>query len=131
MEIFVKICAGVLVALILCLALGHVGKEFSFLLTLAACCMIACVAITFLIPIFDFVEELINIGNLKSEWIEIVLKSAVLGLLAEIICHICTDTGNSSLGKILQILSSGVILWMSLPLFRGLIALAEEVLMEL
>ena len=131
MEVFIKISAGILVSIILCLTLGHVGKEFSFLLTLAVCCMVACVAITFLSPIYDFIEELITLGNFDRELLGIVLKSVAIGLLTEVTSLICADAGNASLGKILQVLSSVLILWMSLPLFTSLIALAEEILSEL
>lgn len=126
-----KTSAGILIALILCLALGWVGKEFSVLLTLAACCMIACVALSLLTPVYDFIKELVALGNLNADFLQIVLKSVVIGLLTEIISLICADSGNASLGKMLQILSTVLILWISLPLFKGLLTLAQEILSEL
>lgn len=131
MEVFIKLSAGTLVALILYLVLGRTGKEFSFLLTLAVCSMIACVTITFLRPIYDFFDKLILLGDLDTDLLEIVLKSIAVGLLTEIVSLICIDAGNAALGKILQVLSSVLILWMSLPLFTSLISLAEEILSKL
>lgn len=93
--------------------------------------MIACVTIHFLQPIYDFVDELVALGNFDSDLLEIVLKSVAIGLLAEITSMICTDAGNAAMGKILQTLASVLILWMSLPLFSGLIEIAKEILNEL
>jgi hypothetical protein len=44
---------------------------------------------------------------------------------------VCADAGNASLGKVLQILASAVILWLSLPVFTALIELIQKILGEL
>ena len=104
------------------------GKEFSLLLTIAVVCMIAGIAVVFLQPVIAFIEKLISIGDFDSDMLKILLKAVGIGLLADITGLICADAGNSSLGKILQILASAVILWLSIPLFTSLIDLVEEIL---
>lgn len=128
MDVFIKATAGTLLALILYLSLKNAGKEFAFLLSIAVICMIAGLAATFLQPVVNFVEELITLGQFDSEMLEIVMKSVGIGLLSEITVLICTDAGNSALGKALQILASAVILWLSVPLFTSLIELVKEIL---
>lgn len=128
MDIFVKSAAGVLIALVLYLVLARQAKDFSLLLTVAVCCMVASAAVAYLEPVIQFFEKLQLLGQLDPELLGIVLKAVGIGLLAEITGLICVDAGNAALGKTLQILASAVILWMSVPLFTGLIELVEEIL---
>jgi hypothetical protein len=58
----------------------------------------------------------------------ILLKVVGIGLIGEISALICTDSGNASLGKILQILSAAVILRLALPLLEQFLDLLEKVL---
>ena len=60
--------------------------------------------------------------------IAILLKAVGIGILSEITCMICTDSGNAALGKVIQFLTSAVILWLCIPLFTQLIELIEGVL---
>lgn len=128
MDIFIKAAVGTLITLILYLTLMKAGKEFPLLLTVAVSCMMAGLAITFLQPVVEFIEKLMLLGQFDSEMLTIVLKSVGIGLLTEITGLICADAGNTGLGKVLQILASAVILWLSIPLLTSLIDLVEEIL---
>lgn len=131
MELFLKAVAGVLVAVILILALDHLKKEFSVLLVIAVCCMIAGIASTFFAPILDLLRELNGIGQLQEDFLGILLKAAGVALVSEMTGMICTDAGNSSLGKTIQMLGNAVILYLSIPLFRNLLTLIQEILGEI
>lgn len=128
MDIFIKAAAGVLIAVVLVLALSKQGKDISLLLTIAVCCMLVSAAITYLQPVTDFLGRLQSIGQLDSETLTILMKAVGIGLLAEITGLICTDAGNASLGKALQMLATAVILWMSIPLLNELIELIDKIL---
>lgn len=131
MDTFIKTTAGILITLLLCLILSKQGKEFSLLLTVAACSMVAIIIVTFLKPVINFIKELEELGQLDNGMVKIILKSVGIGLLTEITGLICVDIGNASLGKVLQILASVVILWMSIPLFENLIELIKEILQSI
>jgi stage III sporulation protein AD len=128
MDIFVKCAAGVLVAAVLIIALSKQGKEISLLLVIAVCCMVLGAAVSLLQPVVDFVKRLQSIGQLDSDMVTILLKAAGIGLLAEITCLICADSGNTSLGKALQLLATAAILWLSLPLLNELVELIDNIL---
>ena len=128
MDTYVKALAGVLVTLVLYLVLSKQNKDISVLLTIMVCCMVTIVAIQYLEPVISFMDELETIGQLNSDIISILFKTVGIALLAEITCLICNDAGNAALGKTLQILASGVILWLSVPLYTSLIELVEEIL---
>lgn len=130
MDVFIKAAAGVLIALVLYLVLARQGKDFSLLLTVAVCCMVAAASVNYLEPVISFFQKLQTLGQLDSDMMGIILRAVGIGLLAEITGLICADAGNAALGKTLQILASAVILWMSVPLFTSLIELIEEILVS-
>lgn len=128
MDIAFKTIASAMVTAVFCLVLNKRDKDFSALLTILACAMILSVTLSHLKPVIDLVQRLQAISNVNNEVLGILLKSAGISLLCEIVCLICADVGNSALGKSVQILSSAVILWMSIPLFSKLLDMIGEIL---
>ena len=128
MELFMKATGAALIASILGLALSKQGKDMQILLVVAGCCMVAGVAATFLRPVIELLGELQELGNLNPELTGIVIKSAGIGLVSELACMICSDAGNASLGKSVQLLGSSVVLYLALPVFRALIELVQGIL---
>lgn len=127
---YLQTAAGVLLTVIMVLALGKEGKQTGILLVIGVCCMAGILAMTYLEPVVAFVNRLGVIGNINSQMIGILLKVVGIGLIGEISALICADSGNASLGKVLQILSSAVILRLALPLLEQLLDLLERVLGE-
>lgn len=130
MEVFTKSAGGILIAILLFLVISKQSKELSLLLTVAVCCMVATVAIGYLSPVVAFFEKLQTVGQLDSTLLQVVLKAVGIGILSEITGLICTDAGNTALGKSIQILACAVVLWMSIPLFTSLLELVEEILVS-
>lgn len=128
MDIFIKASAGVLIATVISLVLSKQGKDFSVLLVICVCCMMAVACFRYLQEIIDFIKLLENKAKLNRDLISIILKSVGISLLSEITSMICTDSGNAAFGKVIQLMSSAVILWLSIPLFTQLIELVESVL---
>lgn len=122
--------AAVLLTVILGLALGKQGKEVGLLLTLAVCCMVGMLAMSYFSPVVDFIRQLQSIGQLDGGMLEILLKAVGIGLIGEIASLICADAGNAALGKALQLLSAAVILWLSIPLLTRLMELLQNILGE-
>ncbi len=131
MELYWKGAAAVLLAVVLGLALTKQGKETGILLTLTVCCMVACAAMVYLQPVIDFVRQLQNLAQLDNEMLKILLKAVGVGLIGEIASLICMDAGNGALGKSLQLLTTAVILWLSLPLLTAVLELIQEILGEI
>jgi len=128
MSIFLKAAAGVIIAVLLCIALSKSGKDISLLLSLIVCCMVIGVALSYLESVFGFFERLQSIGDLDRDKMEIVLKATGIGMLSEITNLICIDAGYSTLGKSIKVLSTAVILWLALPLLESLLDLLETIL---
>ena len=131
MDLFLKATAAVLIAVILVLTMRRQEQDIGILLSLFVCCMVATVALRYLSPVFTFLTQLETLGKLDGDMLEILLKAVGIGMVSEIAGMVCTDSGNASLGKVLQIMGTAVILWLSIPLFTGLLDLIQEILGEL
>lgn len=130
MTLFFQSCGVVILAVILILML-HGSREMGTILSIAASAMAALIALNYLSPVMEFLETLETLGNLDGNLIEILLKAAGIGILTEIAALVCSDAGNASLGKAVQLLGTAAILWLSLPLFSALTQLLESILGEL
>lgn len=128
---FLQACGAVLLAVVLILALGSRAKDLGALLSLAVCAMVALVAMNYLKPVLDFLGRLEILGGLDSTMVATLLKVAGIGVISEIACLVCADTGNASLGKAVQLMGTAVILWLSVPLFQALLELLQSILGEL
>lgn len=128
MDLFIKTVAGVFFALVLIVTLTKQTKDMATILSIGVCCMLGGIAFTYLRPVVSFLHTLQEKTGVDSACFEILLKTVGIALLGETASLICTDAGNSSLGKVLQMLSSAVILWLSLPLLEKLLDLVDGVL---
>lgn len=128
MDLFIKTVAGVFFALVLIVTLTKQTKDMATILSIGVCCMLGGIAFTYFRPVVSFLHTLQEKTGVDSACFEILLKTVGIALLGETASLICTDAGNSSLGKVLQMLSSAVILWLSLPLLEKLLDLVDGVL---
>lgn len=128
MDNFIKIIGCVLIASILYLILSKRDKDISVLLTLAVCSTVVCTAGIYLKPLLNFFEGLCTTANLNPEIFKILFQAVGIGILSEITALICTDIGNAAMGKTVQILSTVMILYLSLPLFQRLMDLINGIL---
>ncbi len=130
MDLFYKITAAALVTTVLTLVVRREEKDFALLLTMAGCAMAGMVLLTFLEPVLSFLSTLQTLGDLSGDMLLILMKAVGVGLVAEIAGMVCTDGGNASLGKVIQLVGSAVILWLSLPIFQMLMDLMIRILGE-
>lgn len=128
MNIFLKAAAGILTALVLWICLSKYSKDYSTLLTMAVCAIILTSAIGLLQPVINFIGRLQTVGTLDKSLLNVIFKAVGIGIVAEIAIMICKDAGNESMGKSLQIITSVVVLWLSIPVFEELISLLDKIL---
>ena len=124
-------CGAVFLTIILVANLSGHRKDMASLLALAVCTMLALTAVQYIHPVLDFVKELEEIGSIDGEMIRVLVKIVGIGIISEISVLVCSDAGNGAMGKSLQFLSSVVMLSLSVPLFRSLIGIIQEILGQL
>ena len=128
MERFFQASAGIMAGVILWIILSRQGKEYALLLSIGACCLVTVVALRYLSPVLELMEQLQTLGDLQTQWLSIMVKAIGIGLVTEIGTLICNDAGNAALGKTLQLMGAAAVLWMSVPLVNSLIELLEQIL---
>lgn len=128
MEGFFQASGAVLITLILCLSLGSQNTPYGSMLSMFVCAMVLILGLHYLQPVGDFLRDLESLGNLPGEMVTILLKTTLIGMLTEITCLLCTDGGKASLAQALRIVGTAVILWLSLPVFRGMLDLIQRIL---
>ena len=130
MDIFIRFVAVTLICLIVYLVLVKQNKDFSLLLTIAASCMILAGCMSYLQSVIGFFARLESIGNLNNDLTGILFQAAGIGILSEICAMVCSDSGNSSLAKVIQLVATAIILYISLPLFNGVLDIIGSLLGE-
>jgi stage III sporulation protein AD len=130
-DLFLKAVAAALITAVTGLVLARQGKDMFLLLTLAACAMIGAVAFTYLKSVISFLQRLTDMTQLNTDLLAVILKTVGIGLIGELAGLICSDAGNAALAKSIQILTTAVILWLSIPLFESLLDLVQAILGEL
>ena len=128
METYLKTVCIVIVGIFLCIILSRKANDYSLVLVIILCCAICTVAFAFLKPILDFVKEIGELIGANGKWLPLLLKSAGLSLIGEITVAICTESGHASLAKVLQMLTTISIMWVSLPLIQSLLDLIQSIL---
>lgn len=128
MGIFFKAAAAALISSILTLVLNKQEKDMGLMVTMAACSMGMVILASYLEPVLDFFRQLQAVGDLNGDMLSTLLKAVGIGLVAEIAGLVCTDAGNASLGKTMQLLGAAVILWLSIPVFQMLLDLMTQIL---
>ena len=131
MELFWKAIAVSLLTVILGVVTGKQNKDISLLLSITGCVIIASLAAVYLSPVISFLEEMEELGNLRSDMLGVLLKAAGIGMVTEIAAAVCGDNGNAGVNKMIQLIGSVVILWISIPVFRALLDLIQTILGEL
>lgn len=128
MSEFWKTTSLILLTVILSLSVGKTERDISAVLGMVVLCMAACAAITILEPVLDYLVELQRVFNLPDRLVSILLKSVGIALVAELSATVCTDAGNASLGKVLQILGGAAVLSLSIPMFHTLMTIVQEMI---
>ena len=126
MELYFKGAAGILLAAVLGLALQKQEKDLSAVLTAAVIAMAAVLMLRLLEPVTELLRQLEQVGNLRSDALELLLKAAGIGLTAEVAGLVCADAGNAALAKMLRLLGTAAILCLSGPMFTALLECITE-----
>ena len=128
MEGFWKATAVIILTIILGVSLGKTEKDFSVVMSVAACCAVMVTVTRYLSEVIAFLWELGESCGYQNAFLDTLLKITGVALTTELTGMISTDAGNSSLGKAMHILGTAVILFLSLPMFESFFTIIQEIL---
>ena len=128
MHTIFQICSLAIVCILLSTTVNNRSKEIGTVLSMAGCVLILLLAGSYLVPVIDFLEQLKQLGNLNGDLVRILVKVVGISLITDITGLICGDSGNASLGKVVQISAAIVVIWLSLPVYNLLLDLISNIL---
>lgn len=128
MSQFLQAIAVALVTVVLCLTLSSHEKHITILLSLAACAMVLVMAMRYLEPVVALVQTLADVCGIDADYITLILKAVGVGLLAELASLICSDGGNSALGRAVEMLAAAAVLWLAVPLVTAVMELIQQMM---
>lgn len=128
MDAFWKAAAVMILVVILGTALGKTEKDIAVVLSVAACCMAAMAALTYLSDVIAFLWEIGNGLEHGTPFLRTLLKIAGVALTTELTGLIGADAGSSSLGKAMQILGNAAILFLALPLLETFLSMVQDMM---
>lgn len=131
MDHFLQVVAAVLLAVILVLCLKQSQTGIGQLLSLLVCGMVIISSAAYIKPVIEFVNSVQRMSMVDSGMLNILFKVVGVSVTAEIAELICSDSGNSAMGKTVQFMASAVVVWLSIPLMSSLLELIEGVLSDL
>ena len=83
---YLQVSGALLLSIILILALKSYCKEIAAVLSIAACCMTAIVALSYLQSVLEFLRHLERLTSLNNDMVETLLKITGIGIITEIFC---------------------------------------------
>ena len=128
MEGFLQGVGIVLIGVVLSRVLSGWDKSWASILTMGICVLVLLLGVHYLEPVMVFLQELESLGSLQTDLLKILLKATGIGILTEITALLCADSGNASMAQSLRLLSTGIILYLSLPVFQALLNLIRKIL---
>lgn len=128
MDTMFKLATLAILASILCLLLRQGEKPISLVLSLLACTVIIGLALRFIRPAWEIVEQLQTLSGLDEEVTAPLLKAVGIGMLTQIAGCVCTDAGESSLAKAVELSGTVLAVYVSLPLLSAVLSLVETLI---
>ena len=125
---FIQTAASAMIGIILILTIRGKNGEIALLLSIACCCIALFGVVQILTPVRDFIEALMITSKIDTDLIKNLMKILGIGLIGEITSSVCADSGNTAIGKTVQLAATAMILYLSLPLFTALLELVERIM---
>ena len=121
MNIIVKIAVLIFTYIIFSSILKSYRPEYIFLLRIATVLLILIFSVEYLTEFITSYFTIFSIFNIDSAHISLLIKVVGIAILSDIISDNLKDTGEQSLSNIVILVSKFIILFLTLPIFNGII----------
>ena len=111
-----QIAALCVVCAVLALVVRGRSPEFAFCAALGCCAVCIAAAAALIAPVLDFLRELQELAGLSDAMMAPLLKTVGIGLLTQLAGAFCTDAGEKSLAKVIELCGAFLAVYVSLPL---------------
>ena len=121
MNIIVKIAILIFTYIIFSSILKSYRPEYIFLLRIVTVLLILIFSVDYLTEFITSYFTIFSIFNIDSAHISLLIKVVGIAILSDIISDNLKDTGEQSLSNIVILVSKFIILFLTLPIFNGII----------
>lgn len=121
MNIIVKIAVLIFTYIIFSSIIKSYRPEYIFLLRIATVLLILIFSVEYLTEFITSYLTIFTIFNIDSAHISLLIKVVGIAILSDIISDNLKDTGEHSLSNIVILVSKFIILFLTLPIFNGII----------
>ena len=128
MGTFLQVLAVSIVAVAAILFLKKYNGDFALLLALACICGLCVFALAMAQPVLDMLERLKTLSGINTAVIAPVFKTAAIGILTNIAVSVCADSGESGIGKMVELCGTMMALYLSMPLISAVLDLLDSLL---
>ena len=128
MDMIFTIGAFSMVAAVAALLVRQQTSALGLVLSLAACVLILSLGVQALGPILDLLRRIRELSGVQMEASAPILKVIGIGILTKLSEAVCSDAGETSIGKAVTMAGTLLAVYVSLPLLSSVLDLLEEML---
>lgn len=128
MDQLLKALSLLLIAAVLCVLLRQYHGVLAVLLSLAAATVGLALTAGFFQPVLDVAQELRHISGLSDTVTAPLVKITGVAVLSQCTCSVCEDSGEKTLAKTVELISSVCMVYCSLPLLRAVLRMLQDLL---
>ena len=128
MDTLVRAASVGIVGAILIVLLKKHNAALALTLALACCCLLGIFLLSLMRPVLTFADKLREVAGVSSALMMPLLKTVAIGFVAELAASVCSDAGESSLSRLVQLCGAAAALYCSLPLMEAVLDLIGSLL---
>ncbi len=108
--------------------LRQYNKEYGLYISLGATVVIMSVILYSLEPVFSFINELTNVSDINTEYINVLIKSLAICYMTSIASDSCKDCGETAIASRIDFAGKIALLLITIPLFEAILDIIKELL---
>lgn len=128
MEVMFKISAIAVLAAVLCVLVRQNEKATGLALSILTCVTVLVLGFRFLQPIWSIADKLRELSGLSNSLVSPLFKVVGIGLLTQIAGSVCSEAGETSMAKAVEISGAVLAVYTSLPLLAAVLSLVEKLI---
>ena len=123
-----KICALIILSVVLCVIVKNLNSSFAIPTRFAGILIIYGAIILFISPLVEYLGNIMG-NTVSEENIELVLKVLSIAYITQITSDICRDCGENSFASGVDTIGKIEIVILSIPLIDQIIRMSEELVL--
>lgn len=108
--------------------LRQYNKEYGLYISLGATVVIMSVILYSLEPVFSFINELTDVSDINTEYINVLIKSLAICYMTSIASDSCKDCGETAIASRIDFAGKIALLLITIPLFEAILDIIKELL---